>query len=89
MALGAGRADVLRMIMGRTLALAAAGILSGLMASLAMSGALRNALFGISESDPLTYGAVALGFLFLAAVAASLPARRALRIDPVRALKSE
>lgn len=77
------------MMAGRTLSLAAAGIGGGLAASLALSGALRGVLFGVSADDPHTYGTVAMGFVLLALAVGAVPTRRALQIDPVRAIRSE
>jgi predicted permease len=88
-ALGAQPWDVVRMIAGRTLLLVGVGVAAGLAASLALSGAVRSALFGVSPHDPLTYGAVAAGFLAVAIAAGTLPTLRALRIDPVRVIRTE
>jgi predicted permease len=88
-ALGAKHWDVVRTVAGRTLLLAAVGVGAGLAASLALSGAVRSALFGVSSQDPVTYAAVAAGSLALAAAAAIFPTLRALRIDPVRVIRAE
>jgi predicted permease len=86
-ALGARRAHVQSLIIGQSIAVAAAGIAAGLLLALALSGALRAYLFGVSAVDPLTLAAVAVILLGLAGLASHLPARRALRMDPVEALR--
>ncbi|MGQ0734355.1 MAG: ADOP family duplicated permease [Acidobacteriota bacterium] len=88
-ALGAGPRGIVAILARRTATLAALGIVLGLAASTALGGAVRSALFGVSPDDPATYAAVALGFGVLATVVAALPAWRALRIDPLRALQAE
>jgi predicted permease len=88
-ALGANDWHVVRMVVGRALLLVGVGVAAGLALSLALSDAVRNALFGVSPRDPFTYVVVASGFVALAIAAASLPAFRALRIDPVRVIREE
>jgi ABC-type antimicrobial peptide transport system permease subunit len=73
-------------LLGEGLRLAAAGIACGLVASLLISRALSGLLFGITAADPLTYLAIGVLLLAVALAASYLPARRALRIDPVKAL---
>jgi putative ABC transport system permease protein len=89
LALGAGTPQILRLVVGQGLLLAAIGILTGaLLAGLAMPAA-RSLLFKVSPFDPLTFLGVA-GFLAAVALLASyLPARRAMRVDPVIALRGE
>jgi putative ABC transport system permease protein len=89
MSLGAEPGRVVREVVweGMGLALAGAGI--GLALSLAGAQLLRSLLFGVGALDPITFGAVPLGLLAIALGASYLPARRASRIDPVRALKAE
>ena len=71
------------------LVLAAIGVAIGVTAGLAMSSVLENLVFGISPTDPVTYGAV-VALLTLTALAASFfPARRASRVDPVVSLRSD
>jgi ABC-type antimicrobial peptide transport system permease subunit len=86
-ALGARGGHVQALIIGQSIGVAAAGIAVGLILALALSGALRAYLFGVSAADPLTLAAVAVILLGLAGLASHLPARRALRIDPVEALR--
>jgi predicted permease len=89
MALGASRSQVRRMVVSQGMGLALGGIALGLILAVSLSRLLSGLLFEVSATDPLTYAAVA-GVLALTALAASaLPARRATRIDPVDALRSE
>jgi putative ABC transport system permease protein len=80
---------VVRTVAGRTLLLVGIGVAAGLAASFALSGAVRSALFGVSPYDPLTYVAVAAGFLAVAMATGTLPTLRALRIDPVRVIRTD
>jgi len=89
MALGAAPSDVLVSIVGRGLRLAAIGVLAGALGALALSRLLSSFLFGIRASDPVTYGVVACVLLATAAVAAYVPARRAMRVDPMQALRQD
>jgi predicted permease len=89
MALGAQRADVLRNVMRRGLIVAIPGVLAGLVAAWAGSRALQSQLFGITHADLPVY-ALSGGFLLLAAlIACALPAQRAVKVNPVEALRSE
>jgi putative ABC transport system permease protein len=88
-ALGAQTRDVLRLTAGHGLALALGGIALGLVAAAALTSTLRHALFDVSPNDPATLAVVSLAFLLVATAASVLPARRALRIDPAQALRSE
>jgi putative ABC transport system permease protein len=89
MALGARRADILAMILGRAIAPSAAGLALGLVCAIAAARALRSMLFGVSAADPATLVAVA-GLFLIAALAASLiPAYRAMRVAPIEALRDE
>jgi len=89
MALGARPAQVLRMILRESLTLVGAGLLVGTVAAYSAARAISAMLFGLSPGDPLTYAAVTLSLVAVAVLAASLPARRASRIDPMVALKIE
>jgi putative ABC transport system permease protein len=89
MALGAQASEIARMILGGALRLSTIGAALGLLASAAMARMLTSLLFGIQPFDPITLIG-ACGFLMASAVAASyFPARRAMRIDPAIALRSE
>jgi putative ABC transport system permease protein len=89
MALGAQRADVLRMVVGQGLTLVAAGVVLGVGASLAGARVLESLLFGVSARDPLTFLAVPVLLAGVALLASYLPARRAARVDPMVALRGE
>jgi putative ABC transport system permease protein len=88
-ALGASRPQILSMVLRETLNLALIGLALGIPASLAASRLLGHMLFNISASDPLTLAAVALALCAVALTAGYVPARRAVRIDPLRALRHE
>jgi putative ABC transport system permease protein len=89
MALGAQRRDVLRLVVGEGARLALFGVAIGIAASFATTRLISSLLFGISATDPLTFGSLA-ALLSLAALAASyVPARRAMRVDPMVALRYE
>jgi ABC-type antimicrobial peptide transport system permease subunit len=88
-ALGAQRADVLRMILGKGIKMTALGVLIGLVAALGLTRLMSKLLFGVSPSDPVTFIAVALLLALVALAACYLPARRAARLDPMAALRYE
>ena len=89
MALGASRAAVVQMIVGRGLALAAAGIVAGLAAAAVIVRLFATLLFGVSATDLSTYAASGVLLLVVGALASYVPARRAMRVDPVIALRTE
>jgi putative ABC transport system permease protein len=89
MALGAGQGRVRRMILADGLALAAAGTLVGLLVSAACMRLMRSLLYGVSDTDPLTYAAVAVFLTAVALLACYVPARRATKVDPLVALRYE
>jgi putative ABC transport system permease protein len=89
MALGARRENVLRMVMGYGLKLVWIGMAIGLVAGLIVTRVLSSLLFGVSPSNPLTYLAVCVGLTLVAVAACYLPARAAIKVDPVRALRAE
>lgn len=86
-ALGATSRGVLALVLRDGLRLAAAGIVLGLLAALIVSQLLRSLLFGVSASDPLTFGAAGILLLAAALLACGVPAARALRVDPAVALR--
>lgn len=89
LALGATGRDVVRLIVGRTFRLIGIGAALGLLLGWAIGLAMRNLLYGVSATDPVTYAAV-LGLVTCGALAACYaPARRALRLDPMIALRTE
>jgi putative ABC transport system permease protein len=89
MALGARRGDVLSLVVGQGMALAGIGVTIGLIAGLALSRVLTGFLFGVSPTDPMTFGLVALVMAVAALLASCIPARRATRVDPVVALRAQ
>ena len=89
MALGAPAKLVLREVVGQGMALTGVGIALGLLGAWGVSRVLSSLLFGVSATDPLTYLGTALGLAMVALLASWIPARRASRIDPVEALRSE
>ena len=89
MALGAERADVLRLVLRQALVLVAIGIAAGVPMTLALVRVLSSVLYRLTPSDPLTISAAALLMFAVAAVASYLPARRASLVDPIVALHYE
>jgi putative ABC transport system permease protein len=89
MALGAQPKDVLKMVIRKGLMLIAAGIVIGLLASTALTRFITSQLFGVSPTDPWTFGIVVLVIVVAGLVACYLPARRAARVDPLVALRYE
>jgi putative ABC transport system permease protein len=87
--LGANPITVMRQVLGEAVMQTVIGLILGLGTSLAVMQGLRTILFGIEPTDALTLGAVAVTLLGVAIVAVAAPAIRAMRIDPVRALRSE
>jgi ABC-type antimicrobial peptide transport system permease subunit len=89
MALGATAADVRRQIVADTLRMAGAGIILGAAISLALARVIASVLYATSPTDPATFAVMCGVLLGVALVAGYLPARRASRIDPMRALRAE
>ena len=89
LALGATRANILRLILGGTLKLTAAGIATGLLGAFFVAQFLNTILFGVTVHDPLTFILVPACLVAIALLAGYLPARRATRVDPVRSLRYE
>jgi putative ABC transport system permease protein len=89
MAIGASSRAILGLLLGRGVALVAAGIAAGLLGAVALTRALRTLLFGVSTSDPLVFVGVTATLATVAIVAAWVPARRATRLEPVVALREE
>jgi ABC-type antimicrobial peptide transport system permease subunit len=88
-ALGARPVDVLRLVVGRGMALAGAGVVLGTAGALALTRFMRGILYNVTPTDPGTFSAVAIVLLVAAALASWLPARRAARVDPSVALRAE
>ena len=89
MALGAQRWDVIRMVLRESLALVVIGVALGLGTALAASRLIRTLLFGLAPNDALTIASAIFLMILVSTVAASLPARRASRVDPMVALHYE
>jgi putative ABC transport system permease protein len=89
MAVGAQRGDVQKMILGHTLKLTIMGIALGALASLGLTRFLRSLLFGVSAHDPAILAGVSCLLMAVALAAAYVPAQRAVRVDPLAALRSE
>jgi predicted permease len=87
MALGASVPNLLRLVMSQGLALTAIGVVFGTVAALAMAKLIANLLYKVSPRDPLAFGVALLVMIFAATAACFLPAWRATRTDPVRALR--
>lgn len=89
MALGAGRGGVLKLIVGHGMKLAGLGVVTGLALAYGLTRVLASLLFGVKASDPLTFGLVAGMLALTALVAAYIPARRAMALDPAMALRCQ
>ncbi|MGH8223805.1 MAG: ABC transporter permease [Woeseiaceae bacterium] len=88
-ALGARAGDVLRIVIGKAIALAGIGLILGLLASFALTRVLSGLLYGVTPTDPATFAIVAILLIAVAMLASYLPARRAALVDPVTALREE
>jgi putative ABC transport system permease protein len=88
-ALGAQPRQVVAPVIREGLLLALAGLAIGLVGSFAAARALSRFLFGVEATDPLTFGAVSLLLLIVALIASYIPSRRAMRVDPIVALRTE
>jgi len=89
MALGAQPGDVLRLVIGHGARMALIGVAVGIVAALGLTRLIANQLFGVSAHDPLTFLGVALLLIIVAVAACFIPARRAMRVDPMVALRYE
>jgi putative ABC transport system permease protein len=89
MAVGAAPWSLFQLVVAHGLRLSAAGIAIGVLAALALTRAMESMLIGVTATDPVTYCAMALAFLLVAAAACWIPARRAAGLDPVKALREE
>jgi len=88
-ALGAQRGDVVAMVVRQGMALTAIGTLAGVTVALALVRVMSGLLFGVSAADPITFISIPMLLAIVSLVACYVPARRATRVDPMRALRSE
>jgi putative ABC transport system permease protein len=88
-ALGAARRDVLRLVVGQGIKLAAIGIGVGILGALGVTQFIKTLLYNVTPSDPLSFAIVAVFLSIVAAIASYVPARRALAVDPIIALRNE
>jgi putative ABC transport system permease protein len=89
MALGAQPGDVMRLVVGHGAKMAVVGVVMGIAAALALTRLMAHQLFGVTAHDPLTFGAVAVLLVLVSLLACYVPARRAMRVDPLVALRYE
>jgi putative ABC transport system permease protein len=89
MALGASRSDVFRLVVRQTMILVAVGVIIGLAAAVGLGSIMRTLLFEVSPRDPLTFAAIAITLAAVGLAGAVVPARRAMSVDPLVALRTE
>jgi len=89
MALGAGRPDVLRLVVGQGLKLAGAGIVIGIAGAALVTPAIKTILYNVTPTDPLSFVGVAVFLMAVSATASYLPARRAMAVDPIVAIRND
>jgi putative ABC transport system permease protein len=89
MALGANRADILRMVLRESAQVALIGTAAGIVVGLLLTRTLQGVLYGVSAYDPVSFAVAALALIFVALVASYIPARRATCVDPIVALRYE
>ena len=89
MALGAQASDILKLVLSRGLLLATMGVAAGTAAALILTRLISSLLFGISPTDPITFASIAAIVMAVVMAACYFPARRATKVDPMVALRSE
>jgi putative ABC transport system permease protein len=89
MALGADRQAVLRLVIGQGITLAAVGIVTGIVAALGVTQLIKTLLYNVTASDPASFSVVAVFLAAVAVVASYIPARRAMAVDPIIALRND
>jgi ABC-type antimicrobial peptide transport system permease subunit len=89
MALGARRPAILRLVVGQGMRLAWIGLAVGLVLSVGTMGVVSSVLYGVGPRDPVVFGAVVVLLMLVIAIASLVPARRAMRIDPMTSLRSQ
>lgn len=89
MALGAQPVQILKMVLGQGLVIVGIGVVCGLVAAGALARLVGNFLFGVAPLDPVTYISASLVLGVIALLACYIPARRAMRVDPMAVLRSE
>jgi ABC-type antimicrobial peptide transport system permease subunit len=87
--LGATPRDVMRLVLGQGMRVALPGLLTGVVFALALGRVVRPMLFGVKPSDPITFAGVGALLMGVAAVACYIPAQRAMRLDPLEAVRHE
>jgi ABC-type antimicrobial peptide transport system permease subunit len=89
MALGAQRSNIMRVVLKHGMGLTLIGVVIGLMAAAALTRLMKSLLYGVSATDPVTFGGLAMLVVVAALLACYLPARSATKVDPIVALRSE
>jgi ABC-type antimicrobial peptide transport system permease subunit len=89
LALGASPADLRTLVVRQGMSVALAGVALGLIGAFVLTRFMRALLFGVRETDPLTFVAIACGLTVVALLASYVPARRASRVDPIVSLRTE
>jgi putative ABC transport system permease protein len=88
-AMGATQQTILALVVRQGLVLSLAGIGLGTLGAFGLTRVMRSLLVGVTPTDPLTFGSIGIGFLAVTTLASLLPARRASRVDPLTALRTE